>query len=124
MLLVPEDRLDTVWLRDLRRGSTAGLTRSERPGGELLERWIDAGAHFVTEVSSLARLLFDNLPLHRATWNAAAIQQDGHATLVCQLPRVARVLGVELHPAEGRSCRILVSSDIEISVGELVEKAG
>lgn len=124
LLLLPGDRLEPSWLRDLRRGSTSGLARSERPGAELLEGWIESGAHFVTEVPSLARLMADSLPLHGAAWEAAAGDSEGYSTLACQLPRVSRVLAVRLPAGEGGRGRILVSSDLGIPVAELVEKAG
>jgi hypothetical protein len=124
VLWIPQARFSPSWLRDLRGGSTSGLTPSERPGGELLERWLAKGAPFATELSSMAGLMSENMPLYKGAWDAAAGNQDGLSTLVCQLPRVAQVLGVYI-PAEGsRSRRILVSSDLEIPPRELLTQAG
>jgi hypothetical protein len=124
VLWIPQARFSPSWLRDLRGGSTSGLTPSERPGEQLLERWLKDGAPFATELSSMAGLMSENMPLYRAAWDAVAEEQDGLSTLVCQLPRVARVLGVFVPEAGSRPRRILVSSDLEISPRELLARAG
>ena len=124
LLWVPADRLEASWLRELRRGSTSGLARSERPSGELLEAWVEAGAPFATELSSMARLMRDNVPLHKGSWEAAAEMKEGFSTLICHLPRVARVVGVYVPSAEETPRRILVSSDLQISAAKLVATAG
>jgi hypothetical protein len=124
LLWVPTDRLEASWLRELRRGSTSGLARSERPSGELLEAWVEAGAPFATELSSMARLMLDNVPLHKGSWEAAAEMKEGFSTLVCHLPRVARVVGVYVPSTEETPRRILVSSDLQISAAKLVATAG
>ena len=124
ILWVPADRFDASWLRELRSGSLGGLVRSERPSGEVLERWLDGGAPFATELSSMAGLMADNVPLHRKAWEALGNEKDGFSTLVCQLPRVARVLGIYVPPTATSSRRILVSSELDISVAELVANSG
>lgn len=124
VLWIPQARFSPSWLRDLRSGSTSGLTHSERPGGQLLERWLKDGAPFATELSSMAGLMNENVPLYKGSWDAAAEEKDGLSTLICQLPRVAQVLGVFV-PGEGsKPRRILVSSDLEIPPRELLAQAG
>jgi hypothetical protein len=124
LLWIPQERFDPGWLRELRRGSTSGLALSERPGGERFEAWLAGGAPFTTELSSMAGLMAENVPLYRGSWDAAAVERDGFSTLICQLPRVSQVLGVFVPPEASSPRRILVSSDLEIPVGELVERAG
>jgi hypothetical protein len=124
LLWIPQERFDPAWLRDLRRGSTSGLALSERPGGERFEGWLAGGAPFATELSSMAGLMAENVPLYRGAWDGAAVERDGFSTLICQLPRVSQVLGVFVPPEASSPRRILVSSDLEIPVGELVERAG
>ncbi|MEE2830588.1 MAG: hypothetical protein VX498_15475, partial [Myxococcota bacterium] len=124
LVFVPQDRYESGWLRDLRRGDVDGLGRAERPGGELLERWIAAGAHFVTELSSVSSLLRDNLPLHKGAWDAAARDEEGGTTLTCQLPRVARVRAICLPSRDDGRSRILVSSDLDLDLSEVVATAG
>lgn len=111
MLWLPLDRYEPQFLRQLRAGSLDGLARSERPLGSTLDRWMESGAPFVSEVPFLSRLFLDDKPLHKAGFADAAQEQDGLPTLLCHLPRVAAVRAV-LVPAEGDAARrILVASD-------------
>jgi len=124
LLWIPHERFDPAWLRELRGGSTSGLALTERPGGERFDGWLAGGAPFATELSSMAGLMAENVPLYKGAWDGAAEEREGFSTLICQLPRVSRVLGVFVPPEASTPRRILVSSDLGISVGELVERAG
>jgi hypothetical protein len=119
VLWLPPDRYEPGLLRQLRAGSLDGVGRSERPSGEVLERWMGAGTPFVTEVPFLSRLFLDDKPLHNAGFAAAAEAVDGLDTVVCHLPRVARVRAV-IVPAEGAAARrILVASDPELGPAQI-----
>lgn len=119
LLVLPEERFEPRFLKKLRETGTEGLDRSERPSPEALQAWRAEGAHFVTEVPFLSRLFLDGKPLHRAGFEAAAIEQGGLPTLMCHLPRVSRVRAIRL--ADGR---ILVCTDADLPAGEVVSIFG
>lgn|GEM_PF-1964122 len=122
-LFVPGDRFDPTRLRKWREGDTDGMTRGERSDGQTLERWLDAGGPFVTEVPFLSRLFLDNSPVHKGALEASGTAADGVVSLSCHLPRVAPVLAVVV-PADGdRKRRILVSSNLEARPAEVVALA-
>lgn len=123
MLWVPEGRLEASDLRELRGGDHALLRRSERPEGDVWERWIGGGAAFATEVPVLSRLFVDGVPVHRGSWEAMAQHIGGFSVAECQLPRVAPVRVVVV-PAEGdRPRRVLATSVLDLSPTALVRLA-
>ena len=124
VLWFPSERFDAALVRDLRTGSTDGLGRSERPSGEVLERWMENGAAFATEVSSMARLMLDNVPVYRAVWDEKSEGFEGFSSLLCQLPRVSQVRAFLVPEREDRRRRILVCSDLSLTGDELLTKSG
>jgi hypothetical protein len=117
ILVIPAERLDDAVLRDVQAGSHEHLARSERPGGELFERWMATGRHFVTEVPFLSRLFLDNAPLHKQSFLDHAAPEGDLRVLDCHLPRVGRVRAVWVPEADGR--RIVVGSDRTASAASL-----
>ncbi len=123
LLVMPSERYDPGLLRDLRRGSLSDLPSAERPDGRTLEGWMEAGAHFLTELPLFSRLFLENRPLHRGAFLDAAAEESGVHRLRCQLPRVAAVTAV-LVPAAGDSKRrILACSDRDRPLSELLAAA-
>lgn len=117
VLVVPVDRLDASELRELQNGSHEALARSERPSGELFERWMESGRHFVTEVPFLSRLFLDNAPLHKQAFLERATEEGSLRWLDCHLPRVARVRAVWVPEGEGRT--LAVGSDRDASAQDI-----
>jgi len=117
VLVVPVERLDASLLRDLQAGSHDGLARSERPPGALFERWMESGAHFVTEVPFLSRLFLDNAPLHKAAFLERSTDDGGLRWLDCHLPRVGRVRLVWVQQGDQR--RLVLGSDQSASASTL-----
>jgi len=115
VLWLPLERYEAGLVRELRSGQVDALPRGERPDQELFERWVESGAHFVTEVKFLSRLFLDNTPLHKAAFDAAAEVEGGLSALNCHLPRVAPVRAVLVAASEDAPRRILVASDRELS---------
>ena len=124
LLWLPSERFNATLVRDLRAGSTDGLGRSERPPGEVLERWMESGAAFATEVPSMARLMLDNVPVYRAVWDEKSEELGGFSSLLCQLPRVSRVRAFLVPEREDHPRRILVCSDLTLPGDELLTKSG
>jgi hypothetical protein len=124
LLVVPEERLEPRLLKRLRESGTEGLARSERPSPEAIDDWRAAGAHFVTEVPFLSRLFLDGKPLHRGSFEAGSIEQEGLATLECHLPRVSRVRAIRVPPIGDVGSRILVCTDASLPASEVVSIAG
>ncbi|HCP45098.1 MAG TPA: hypothetical protein DIU15_03600 [Deltaproteobacteria bacterium] len=117
---VPSERYDDGILRELRAGQRDALPRGERPGSEVFDRWIDSGAHFVTEVTFLSRLFLDNTPLHKAGFDEACDSEGPYGALDCHLPRVAPVRAVLVPPSGDTGRRILVSSNKALTAADVV----
>ena len=124
ILWLPVDRYEPDLLRDLRGGSLDGLKASERLPGDRLERWLDTGSPFISEVPFFSRLFLDNLPLHKGAFEDASKDVNGFQVLDCHLPRVAQVRAVVVPSAEGQARRILVSSNRAQAPGDLLALAG
>jgi hypothetical protein len=123
VLVVPADRFDAGLIRELRGGSVDDLPVSERPDASVFERWMTAGAPFVTELPLFSRLFLDNRPLYKGGFLNAASESEGMQALWCQLPRVAPVLAV-LVPANGDvKRRILACSDRDRTPAEILALA-
>ena len=117
LLVVPAARLDASLIRELQDGSHASLARSERPTGEVFERWMESGRHFVTEVPFLSRLFLNNAPLHKQAFMESSTEEGSLRWLDCHLPRVARVRAVWVPEGEGRL--LAVGSDRDASAADI-----
>ena len=124
ILWMPVERYEPGLLRELRRGGLDGLVVAERPRGDELEAWLEAGSPFVSEVPFFSRLFLDNLPLHKAAFEEFSQEVDGFHVLDCHLPRVAQVRAVVVPSKGQQSRRILVGSDRDQAPADLLALAG
>jgi hypothetical protein len=69
-------------------------------------------------------LFLDGKPLHRGSFEAGSIEQEGLATLECHLPRVSRVRAIRVPPIGDVGSRILVCTDASLPASEVVSIAG
>ncbi len=113
MLWVPPERYDPAVLRALRDGESTALSAVECPTQQDWEVWLEAGAPFATEVPFLSRLFHDNVPLHKARFEELSAGSGEPPSVLCHLPRVARVRAVRCDGG------VAVSSELEWSGAEV-----
>jgi hypothetical protein len=123
MLVIPPERYDASIVRALSRGSVSELPSVERPSGQTLEAWLEAGAPFLTEIPLFSRLFVENRPLYKKAFLEAATEESGVFFMRCQLPRVSPVVAVLVPATDASKRRIVVCSDRTRGVAEILTLA-